>query len=170
MDALDLLEQQHAEALVRLDYLAAEPRLGQRGLLVGALVRWIGMHLDAEEQHVYRALTERASGGEHAPRLRAALEAHSLVRFAADNLARTRVTDLRFGARLMLLRWMFAEHADQEECFVFQRAKSALTDEQLDRAGQRIAVACDFITPERARQKHRRIVPPTPRRRARRAL
>jgi hypothetical protein len=139
MDALDLLEQQHRDVLAILDRLAAEPGVGERAKLVTSLVRMIEAHVEAEGHHLYAACAERAAGGAHEGRFRDACESRALVRFAAENLLAVRVTDVRFEARVEILRRQFESHADEEEGYVFQRAKTELTDEELDVIGEKIA-------------------------------
>lgn len=155
MDALDLLEEHHREVLALLDGVAAEARLGRRARLTVELVRQIDVHLSAESRHLYAVCAEKMAGREPPP-LRDAWEAHALVRFAAESLARTRVTDVRFPSRLKLLQRMFFEHALAEEADVFQRAKTELSDEQLDAIGERIVRSRRLVEEHAAYREARR--------------
>jgi hemerythrin superfamily protein len=150
MDALDLLEEHHREVLVLLDGVASEARPGARAKLTAALVRHVEVHLSAEARHLYAVCAERLAGREHQPQLRDAWETHALVRFAAGNLLQTRATDVRFASRLKLLRCTFVDHARTEEASLFQRAKTELTDEQLDAIGERIARSCELARDDAA--------------------
>ncbi|XYH92316.1 hemerythrin domain-containing protein [Sorangium sp. So ce1128] len=136
MDALDLLEQQHLELGALMARIAAEPSPGLRTSMVAQLSRMIDAHVRIEQTYLYPVCAERM-GGDKKP-LHEAYEKHGLARFAADNLLRTRATDVRFEARLKLLRDVFADHADEEEGVLFPKAKRGLTDEQLD------VIGCDL--------------------------
>jgi hemerythrin superfamily protein len=142
MDALDLLEQQHRDVARLLDGIAAEPSPGQRTALVVRAVRAIEAHSRAEERCFYPAFRERT--GEDA-RLYEIFEQHALLRFAAENLLATRVTDLRFPARLKLLRELCVRHAAAEEDWAFPKAKRNLCDEDLDRLGSEVARAHEVL-------------------------
>ncbi|AUX23442.1 hypothetical protein SOCEGT47_039670 [Sorangium cellulosum] len=133
MDALDLLEQQHLEVRALMERIAAESSPGRRTSMVAQLSRMIDAHVRIEETYLYPVCAERMTG-DRKP-LHEAYEKHGLARFAADNLLRTRATDVRFEARLKLLRDVFAHHADEEEGVLFPKAKRGLTDEQLDMIG-----------------------------------
>lgn len=156
MDALDLLEEQHREVLALLDGVAGEARAGARTELTASLVQHVEAHLSAEGRHLYAVCAEKMAGREHQPHLRDAWETHALVRFAASNLLQTRATDARFTARLRLLHRTFAEHARVEEADLFQRAKSELSDEQLDAIGERIARSCELAREDAAERGARR--------------
>ncbi|WP_437683656.1 hemerythrin domain-containing protein [Sorangium sp. So ce131] len=136
MDALDLLEQQHLEVSALMERIAAEPSPGLRTSMVARLSRMIDAHVRIEETYLYPVCAERMAG-DRKP-LHDAYEKHGLARFAADNLLRTRATDVRFEARLRLLRDVFTHHADEEEGVLFPKAKRGLTDEQLD------VIGCDL--------------------------
>jgi hemerythrin superfamily protein len=138
MDALDLLEQQHRVLGERFDEifaLPAEPGAGRRASMIAQLVRAVEAHSRVEETVFYAALS-RVDGVEG--RLYEGFEDHALLRFAAVNLLRTRITDVRFGARLRLVHDLFTRHALIEEDWMFPKAKRALHDEQLDRIGTEI--------------------------------
>lgn len=136
MDALDLLEQQHLEVRALMDRIAAEASPGRRTSMVAQLSRMIDAHVRIEETYLYPVCAERMNGDRRS--LHEAYEKHGLARFAADNLLRTRATDVRFEARLKLLQEVFTDHADEEEGVLFPKAKRGLTDEQLD------AIGCDL--------------------------
>ncbi len=68
-----------------------------------------------------------------------------LLRFAAVNLHRTRATDLRFEARLEMLRELALRHAEAEEDWAFPKAKRNLCDEDLDRIGVEVEHAHDML-------------------------
>lgn len=135
MDALDLLEQQHTDVGVLIDRIAAEPSPGRRTALVARLARVIDAHVRIEEAYLYPVCAARMA---HQMALHEAYEQHALTCFAADKLVRTRATDVRFDARLRVLRELFDRHAGDEEDWLFPKAKRHLTDEQLD------ALGCDL--------------------------
>ncbi|WP_434048638.1 MULTISPECIES: hemerythrin domain-containing protein [Sorangium] len=143
MDALDLLEQQHLELSALMARIAAEPSPGLRTSMVAQLSRMIDAHVRIEETYLYPVCAERM-GSDRKP-LHEAYEKHGLARFAADNLLRTRATDVRFEARLKLLREVFVDHADEEESVLFPRAKRGLTDEQLDVIGCELERAYEVL-------------------------
>jgi Hemerythrin HHE cation binding domain len=151
MDALDLLEQQHREALALTDHLLGEPSAARRGGLVITLARTVEAHSRVEERCFYAALRARIDGAY--PRagfrpealLYEALEGHALMRFAAVNLLRTRATDVRFEARVRLVRELFLRHASIEEDWCFPKAKRLLCDEDLDVIGVAVANAHEVL-------------------------
>lgn len=142
MDALDLLEQQHRDIASLIDHLAEETSPGQRTALVARVVRAIEAHSRAEERCFYPAFRARIGDG---GRLYEVFEHHALLRFAAVNLLRTRATDLRFDARLEMVRELALRHADAEEDWAFPKAKRNLCDEDLDRIGVDVAHAHDVL-------------------------
>lgn len=133
MDALDLLEQQHRDVNGLIDRVATEPSAGRRSSLVADVVRAVEAHSRAEERAFYGTFSERIGGDDG--RLYEAFELHAVLRFAAANLLRTRATDVRFVARLKLVRQLFARHAAIEEDWMFPKAKRSFGDEELDRIG-----------------------------------
>jgi hemerythrin superfamily protein len=169
MDALDLLEQQHLDVSALIDRIAAERSPGLRTSMVAQLSRMIDAHVRIEETYLYPVCAERM-GGNRSP-LHEAYEKHGLARFAANNLLRTRATDVRFEARLKLLRDVFVHHADEEEGFLFPKAKRGLTDEQLDVIGcdlerayevlLRVGVPSAFVLPRPQRGWPRRGAQPS---------
>lgn len=136
MDALDLLEEQHRDVGAMIDRIAAEPSAGRQGMLVAAAVRAVLAHSRAEERAFYGAFAGRIGGDDG--RLYEAFEHHALLRFAASNLLRTRPSDVRFSARLEVVRQLFGRHASAEEDWMFPRAKRTFRDEELDRIGVEI--------------------------------
>ena len=142
MDALDLLEQQHRDIASLIDHLAEETSPGQRTALVRRVVRAIEAHSRAEERCFYPAFRARIGDG---GRLYEVFEHHALLRFAAVNLLRTRATDLRFDARLEMVRELALRHAEAEEDWAFPKAKRNLLDEDLDQIGVEVAHAHDVL-------------------------
>jgi hypothetical protein len=166
MDALDFLEQQHRDLTERIAGLAAAEGAGRRTALAAQLVRAVEAHSRVEETVFYAAFTARVSAAE--PRLYDAFEAHALLRFAAENLLRTRATDVRWDARRKLVHDLFERHAAVEEDWMFPKAKRALHDEALDRIGEdlerahasRLSIAPARIERPRARRRTDRPGPP----------
>jgi hemerythrin superfamily protein len=142
MDALDLLEQQHSDIASLIDRLVEETSPGQRTALVARVVRAVEAHSRVEERCFYPAFRARIGDG---GRLYEVFEHHALLRFAAVNLLRTRATDLRFTARLEMVRELALRHAEAEEDWAFPKAKRNLTDEELDRIGVEVAHAHDVL-------------------------
>src|SRR5689334_12228730 len=142
MDALDLLEQQHRDVASLIDRLTHETSPGQRTALVARVVRAIEAHSRAEERCFYPAFRARIGDG---GRLYEVFEHHALLRFAAVNLLRTRATDLRFEARLEMVRELALRHAEAEEDWAFPKAKRNLLDEDLDQIGVEVAHAHDVL-------------------------
>ena len=150
MDALDVLEQQHRHVSELLGRVATESSPGGRTALVARLVRVVDAHSRCEERLLYPLLAERirARGPDRAEledRYYRACEEHAMTRLVARMLLQTRVTDVRFEARLALLRRTFTSHAEGEEDWLFQRAKRDLTDEQLDRVGDDLLRTFDLL-------------------------
>jgi hemerythrin superfamily protein len=172
MDALDLLEQQHRDVASLIDRIAEETSPGQRTALVAQVVRAIEAHSRVEERCFYPAFRARIGDG---GRLYEVFEHHALLRFAAVNLLRTRATDLRFAARLEMVRELALRHAAAEEDWAFPKAKRNLCDEELDQIGVEVAHAHDVLmqsgprsaawdrSPRRATASSRRRVEPEPR-------
>jgi hypothetical protein len=142
MDALDLLEQQHRDVAELIDRIASEASPGQRTALVVKVVRAIEAHSRVEERCFYPVF--RARIGDDG-RLYEVFEHHALLRFAAVNLLRTRATDLRFPARLKLVRELALRHAAAEEDWAFPKAKRNLCDEELDLIGLEVARAHEVL-------------------------
>lgn len=144
MDALDLLEQQHRDIASLIDRLALvdETRPGQRTALAARVVRAVETHSRVEERCFYPAFRARIGDG---GRLYEVFEHHALLRFAAVSLLRTRATDLRFQARLEMVRELALRHAAAEEDWVFPKAKRNLSDEELDRIGVEVEHAHDVL-------------------------
>ena len=142
MDALDLLEQQHRDVASLIDRIAEETRPGPRTALVEQVVRAIEAHSRVEERCFYPAFRARIGDG---GRLYEVFEHHALLRFAAVNLLRTRATDLRFEARLEMVRELALRHAAAEEDWAFPKAKRNLCDEELDLIGVEVARAHDVL-------------------------
>jgi hypothetical protein len=136
MDALDLLEQQHTRLSELFAAVDGAATAGKKTLAVVQLVRTLEAHSRVEETLFYGAFVELIGTAE--PRLYEAFEAHALLRFAARKLLRTRATDVRFGARLLVVRDFFERHTNIEEDWMFPKAKRALQDETLDTIGERI--------------------------------
>ncbi len=150
MDALDLLETQHHEIAALFDRIEAEPSVGHRTGLVARLVRIIDAHTRAEERHLYATLSERIADR---TRLYAAYEVHSVTRHTAETLLKTRGSDVRFGARLKILRDLFQQHAHEEEDWLFQAAKREMTDEELDDVGDLVERSYGLLLELAGRQR-----------------
>jgi len=171
MDALDVLEQQHQDVSELLGRIASEPSPGSRTAMVARLVRLIDAHSRCEERLFYPLLAERLGKSSERCRLDEeryyrAREEHAMARYTAHNLLHTRATDVRFEARLVLVRRAFLEHAADEEDWLFQKAKRELTDEQLDAIGDELVKAFDdqmrASEPSRLRvARHPRVRPRT---------
>lgn len=142
MDALDLLEQQHRDVASLIDRISEATSPGERTALVAQVVRAIEAHSRVEERCFYPAFRARIGDG---GRLYEVFEHHALLRFAAVNLLRTRATDLRFMARLGMVRELSLRHAEAEEDWAFPKAKRNLCDEELDEIGVEVARAHDAL-------------------------
>lgn len=142
MDALDLLEQQHRDVASLIDRISEATSPGERTALVAQVVRAIEAHSRVEERCFYPAFRARIGDG---GRLYEVFEHHALLRFAAVNLLRTRATDLRFMARLEMVRELSLRHAEAEEDWAFPKAKRNLCDEELDEIGVEVARAHDAL-------------------------
>jgi hemerythrin superfamily protein len=147
MDALDLLEQQHRDVASLIDRVAEATSPGERTSLVAQVVRAIEAHSRVEERCFYTVFRARIGDG---GRLYEVFEHHALLRFAAVNLLRTRATDLRFTARLEMVRELSLRHAEAEEDWAFPKAKRNLCDEELDVIGVEVARAHDALMAARA--------------------
>jgi hypothetical protein len=136
MDALDLLDQQLRRIGEALNELREERSPGQRTSLVAGLARQIRAHTCAEERALYAACWAQMEPDDADRRaICDAYEANALLRFAAEALVQTRVTDVRFAPRLRTLERAFAHHASCDEDAVFPKAKRIFTDEILDQVG-----------------------------------
>jgi len=147
MDAITLLEQQHQDIDALITAIEAEPKIGKRTQLVARLARALEAHLRLEREHLYAACVAKLHDRQP---VYEASEAQSLLRHATHALVRTRVTDVRFAARLQSVGNLFAAKVRLDERDLFQRAKSALSDEQLDRIGASITRGYDAAIEQRA--------------------
>jgi hypothetical protein len=138
MDALDLLEQQHRDIRAMLDRIATDPSPTERAAIVAQVALLIDVHTRAEARFVYVPCAPMLRRDDRS-RFHEACERHALTRAAAASLARTRPSSASFAPRLKQLREVFVAHELEDECWIFQRAKASMTDEQLDAIGEQIA-------------------------------
>jgi hypothetical protein len=151
MDALDLLEQQHDAIVALFARLDAEGDSGERARLLGQLVREIDAHTRSEERHLHATVGASLSESDGA-RLRAGLHGDALLRFLARRLGDVRHVHQPLGPRLAIVRALFERHSNEQETWVFVRAKCDLQDEQLDALGLDLTRALQSFTESVARE------------------
>lgn len=106
----------------------------QRGL--ERLSRELVPHIGAEEETLYPAL-ERAGEQEAREHVYEAIDEHRLARMVHEELRAMDVQDEHWGPKLKVLKDLVEHHVEEEEGDLFQSAREALDERELDRlAGQ----------------------------------
>ena len=133
MDAIRLLERQHAEMRTLLREVEAAPE-SERSVELEILVDAIERHRMLEERHLYPALDAVGLAGLHRCR-----EHHRLLGHSARHLAELKATDRPVASALKVLAAQLERHICDDEQHLFPVAKRALDGDERVRLGHEMA-------------------------------
>lgn len=135
MDAITLLEQQHAAVDDLLDRFDEARDDQERAEVVRLLVNDLRAHATIEEELFYPVLRERL--GLHDQVLED-LEEHHLVDVLLDELEGMDPTDERFAAKVEVLAELVDHHVEEEEEDLFPAVRRGLDEDVLTELGRRM--------------------------------
>jgi hemerythrin-like domain-containing protein len=142
MNAIALLEEQHAEALELMDQLKDSKPGAARQRALKKLDAALVAHMAIEEEILYPAMATASGEGEP---IAEAFEEHLIARVALKRCADTVEDKELFGVRVGVLKELIEHHVKEEREELFPAARKFLGRERLDELGEemeaRFAVA-----------------------------
>ena len=138
-NAVQLLEEQHAEALalfMKLDRLRDPVTRAQVFRTLDARLR---DHAAIEERVFYPAFDERMRGGRTDGLVREARAEHAEMKSMLADLERTRTADSAFDGKLARLRQAVLDHVREEERHMLPQAARIFSESELDGLALRMA-------------------------------
>lgn len=145
-DAVQMLEEQHAEAtalFMKLERLSDPVTCGQIFRTLDGRLR---DHSVIEEEIFYPAFRERA-GGQREDEVGNALQEHSDMKSALDDLEQTTPTDYTFKTKISKLKALVANHVRAEERGMLPQARRLFSQEELDELGLRMTKLMSIHSP-----------------------
>lgn len=133
-DALELLTAQHDEIDGLLSAIASATSPGRRSQMITELTDQVTIHLAAEQELFYPAVSDLISSDVHAELI---AEHTEIKRVLADLLWREH-DDERVGHTLATLRELLAVHAIWQERHLFETIAENRTPEQMAQIGGEI--------------------------------
>jgi hemerythrin-like domain-containing protein len=135
MDAFELLKADHKKVAELFDQL--EDATGKRKLNVFKRIKSeLELHTHIEETVLYPALEKPEPT--HDLTLEA-YEEHKVVKTLLAELSGARSANDKWQAKAKVLRENVEHHVDEEENELFDKANDALTDDEIEKLGQRMA-------------------------------
>lgn len=137
MNVIRHLLNEHAKmgALFNQYLLAGEQAHKEKQGIAEEVMELISKHVKLEEQTLFEAFKEQ--GGEEAEEMVLELtEEHRISESLIDKLKKTEPEDKLFDARMMVLAEETKHHLQEEEQFVFPKAKKVLPAEELEQLGE----------------------------------
>ena len=140
VNAFELLKQDHKTVAGLLEQLSdtTERALKTRDELFTRLNAELDLHARIEEQILYPALKDVEETREIANE---AVEEHRIVKRLLKELDIAQKGTEKWTAKLTVLKESVQHHVEEEEGEMFKRARKALSNEQIDELGNRLAEA-----------------------------
>jgi hemerythrin superfamily protein len=132
MDAIDLLEEQHAELMEFFSELKESEPGRARSQTFRKLQRSLLAHMVIEEELFYPAVAARSSDGEPVAE---GYEEHSGARVSLSRCARALKEDDLFKVRIGVLKEMITHHIKEERELILPEAKQGLVAEERNELG-----------------------------------
>jgi hemerythrin-like domain-containing protein len=136
MDIFDVLTSDHEKVKKILEQMEqTTPRAAKRReTLLEHLDENLLPHMYAEEEFFYQILFDESSDKEVAYQ---ALEEHRAAKAVLADLKTAPADDLRWSARLKVLKELVEHHIEEEETTVFDLARSLMDEERATEVGRR---------------------------------
>jgi hemerythrin superfamily protein len=137
-DAVQLLEEQHAEAtalFMKLERLTDPVTCAQVFRTLDARLR---DHSAIEEQVFYPAFNDRARSGKQAGEVGEALQEHAQVKRLLSQLETMQPGDAAFKSKLADLKRAVQHHVQEEEHEMLPQARRLFSQSELDDLGLRM--------------------------------
>lgn len=140
-NAIELLKSDHDEVKGLLEELASTTTQATKARpeLLAKIAKELKIHTKIEEEIFYPAF-KNAGGTDHNTMNYEAREEHRAVEhLVLPDLEKTDPATDQFSGRAKVLKEMVEHHAEEEEESMFPLAKEALSSEQLEELGQKMA-------------------------------
>ena len=140
-DAIYMLKSDHEKVRALLEKLTDSGKRATkaRADLLDQIGEELRIHTTIEEEIFYPAFRD-ADGTEHREMTFEAREEHRAVeKLVLPDLEKTDPGDDAFAGRAKVLRELIEHHADEEEDDMFKKARKALSREELEKLGTRMA-------------------------------
>jgi hypothetical protein len=135
MDPFELLKADHRK--VEQLFTELESATGKKKLDVFAQIRMeLELHAQIEEKIFYPALEEPEETHDLALE---AYEEHAVVKDLLKQLGKAKTADDQWEAQAKVLQENVEHHVQEEENELFEKAESALEEEELEQLGERMA-------------------------------
>ncbi len=146
-DAIQMLTEDHDKVRKLLSQLTdtGESAERQREDLLATIEKELKVHTKLEEEIFYPAFKE--SGGKEQNRMYfEAMEEHRAVEeLVMPDLKKTDLSGTQFSGRAKVLKELIEHHAKEEEDEMFSKAREALSADQLQQLGERMAARKDEL-------------------------
>ncbi len=146
-DAVQMLEEQHAEAaalLMKLGRLSDPATCAQVFRTLDSRLR---DHTAIEEQIFYPAFRERAGSDQGPDEVREAVSEHDQVKSVLDDIERTSPTDYTYKTKITELRRLVEHHVQEEEHGMLPQARKLFSQDELDELALRMAQLISIHSP-----------------------
>ncbi|HLT92717.1 MAG TPA: hemerythrin domain-containing protein [Woeseiaceae bacterium] len=140
-NALELLKEDHRKVKELLSELVQTTTRAEkkRQNLLNKIDQELHVHTHIEEEIFYPAFKE-ADGAEFSKMYFEALEEHRAVdELVLPDLRKTSPTSEKFSGRAKVLKELIEHHVEEEEKEMFKKAQKAMSKEQLNELGERMA-------------------------------
>lgn len=133
MNAVDLLEQQHKEALALMKQLESSEPGAKRKQLFGKLQAALTGHMAIEEEVFYPAVISATSkDGEP---IAEGYEEHVVARVALERCQRGLGQERLFRVRIGVLKELIEHHIKEERSSILPMARKAISKDELNELG-----------------------------------
>lgn len=137
MNAVDLLEHQHKEALALMKELEDSEPSNKRKRLFTKLQAALTGHMAIEEEVFYPAVI--AASSKDGEPIAEGYEEHVVARVALDRCSRALNQDRLFQVRIGVLKELVNHHIKEERSSILPMARKALSREELNDLGALMA-------------------------------
>jgi hemerythrin superfamily protein len=134
MDAIKLLEQQHAKVKDLFEQIEEAAEADEKEAIFGEIADNLAAHATIEEQIFYPAVYK----GDARELLDEAVEEHLAIKRLLADLLDMDGDDHQFDAKIKVVMEQVEHHVEEEEGELFKKVRKQLDGEELERLGARM--------------------------------
>jgi hemerythrin-like domain-containing protein len=135
---VEMLKEDHAKVRKLLGQLEKAREGPRRADLLAQIVQEVRVHTTLEEEIFYPAFHEAGKKKDDGKLFHEAIAEHGAVKLLIPDLESTPPASEEFAGKAKVLKDMIEHHAEEEETEMFPRAKTLLSDDEMEELAGRM--------------------------------